>query len=263
MLLGLLFVALGFGMSLDATRAMAITATAAVLVLGLAAFSLPSKPPPQVRGSTPNDAGRHRLSFSVALLFMTIANLLLSQSDILMIGMLLGTDAAAIYSPPAIIASLILLPMIAVNTVISPRIAEDFVFGRRELMPLLPLSILAAESVAIPIAFVACFFSWALLGLFGPAYTAGRTVLIILAVGYLFNVLAGPVDYLLIKTRFARMAAVVLGASAALNLALNALLIPRFGIEGAAVAKVIGVIGWNLGMAAGVWHKLRSGEADS
>jgi O-antigen/teichoic acid export membrane protein len=260
-LLGLLLVAMGFGMDLDATRAMAITTTAAVLVLGLVVFLLPSRLPPDVQGSTPNDAGRHRPSFSMVLLFMIIANLLLSQSDILMIGALLGTDAAAIYAPPAMIASLILFPIIAVNTVVSPRIAEDFASGRRELMPMLPLSIIVAASVAICIAFVVCFFSWKLLWLFGPAYTAGQTVLIILVVGYLFNLLAGPVDYLLIMTRFARMAAIVLGVSAALNLALNALLIPRFGIEGAAVAKVISVIGWNLGMAAGVWHKLREAAA--
>jgi O-antigen/teichoic acid export membrane protein len=52
-------------------------------------------------------------------------------------------------------------------------------------------------------------------------------------------------------------AAWILALHAVLNLALNVILIPRFGIEGAAVATALTRVSWNVVMALVAWRRLR------
>ena len=52
-------------------------------------------------------------------------------------------------------------------------------------------------------------------------------------------------------------AARMLGVSAALNLSPLAVLIPRWGIEGAATASAVVNVAWNVAMAWRVWRRLR------
>jgi len=67
----------------------------------------------------------------------------------------------------------------------------------------------------------------------------------------------GPVIILLMMTGHERAATATTGAGVALHVLLNALLIPRWSIEGAAIAGGISVAALNLAQAALAWRWLR------
>ena len=76
----------------------------------------------------------------------------------------------------------------------------------------------------------------AILGLFGPGFAGGFAPMVILIGGHCVAVAAGSVGFLLVMTGHQREAAAAMGAVVVLNVVLNALLIPRFGAQGAAWA---------------------------
>ena len=68
----------------------------------------------------------------------------------------------------------------------------------------------------------------------------------LLLVGQLVNVLSGSVGMLLSMTGRHYFASLMVTACALLNVLLNYLLIPRFGMTGAALATVVTMILWNV-----------------
>jgi O-antigen/teichoic acid export membrane protein len=84
------------------------------------------------------------------------------------------------------------------------------------------------------------------LGLFGEEFKAARWETIILSCGQLVNVGAGSVGYLMQMTGHHRECAWVFCFSAVLNIIFNGILIPIFGILGAAIATTLCMALWNI-----------------
>ena len=84
-----------------------------------------------------------------------------------------------------------------------------------------------------------------LLAVFGSDFGRGRLALTILVLGQVVNVAAGHVGVLMTMTGHEKRVAATVGASAACNAVLNLILIPRFGIDGAAAATAISLVLWN------------------
>jgi O-antigen/teichoic acid export membrane protein len=75
-----------------------------------------------------------------------------------------------------------------------------------------------------------------LLWLFGKEFITGYPVMFILALGFLAHASVGPVEFVLNMLGEQNRCAFVLFAAAGLNLVLNFILIPHFGLMGAAIA---------------------------
>ena len=75
-----------------------------------------------------------------------------------------------------------------------------------------------------------------LLWLFGPQFTAGYPVMFILAAGLIARAAIGPGEALLSILGQQNICAAVMFITLLVNIALNFALIPRFGLEGAAMA---------------------------
>jgi O-antigen/teichoic acid export membrane protein len=67
----------------------------------------------------------------------------------------------------------------------------------------------------------------------------------------------GSASLLLVMTGHERDAAVGLGIGALLNIVLSLILIPQWGLEGAAVATTISMVAWNLLLVAFVFKRLQ------
>jgi O-antigen/teichoic acid export membrane protein len=104
------------------------------------------------------------------------------------------------------------------------------------------LSLLAALPVAV---FLIVLGQPILSLVFGEAYGVGGTALGILCAGQLANAATGSLTLILNMTGHERDTVMGLGSAAIVNVILNLLLIPRFGIEGAAAATAISVAAWN------------------
>ena len=99
-------------------------------------------------------------------------------------------------------------------------------------------------------------FGKMLLGLFGAEFTTGYVVLLILLAGQVINAMAGSVGYLMTMTGYQNQAAWIIGMSTLVNVGLNAVLIPKLGIVGAAIATATTTVLWNILMLTFVWRKL-------
>ncbi len=84
------------------------------------------------------------------------------------------------------------------------------------------------------------------LSIFGPGFSAGYATLAILMIGQVVNSGAGPVVLLATVTGHQAAAARVLGWSALANVAICLVLIPPFGLLGAACASSATMALWNI-----------------
>ena len=135
----------------------------------------------------------------------------------------------------------------AVNAVAAPRIAALHAQGKRaELQTLVSTMAHWIFWPALATSAAAIIFGLTILAMFGPAFSAGYDALVILVCGHLVRASTGLVSDLLGVTGHQDENAWVLAWSALLNVILNVLLIPRFGIVGAATATAVTMAFWNV-----------------
>ncbi|MGZ5441413.1 MAG: hypothetical protein ACXW5U_03935 [Thermoanaerobaculia bacterium] len=85
--------------------------------------------------------------------------------------------------------------------------------------------------------------------LFGAEFEAGTVPLMILCCSQLVNVLFGSVAVILNMTGNEGMTARGVGIAAVTNIVLNLLLMPTYGVVGAACASLVSMITWNMVLA--------------
>ncbi|KAB2848170.1 MAG: lipopolysaccharide biosynthesis protein [Hyphomicrobiaceae bacterium] len=81
-----------------------------------------------------------------------------------------------------------------------------------------------------------------MLWLFGPEFTAGYAPMFVLAIGLIVKASVGPAEFLLNMLGEQMRSAAVLVFTAILNIVLNFMLIPRYGLIGAAAATSLSLI---------------------
>ncbi|MGC9526764.1 MAG: flippase [Limnospira sp.] len=190
---------------------------------------------------------REWLRVALPLLLQGVFFIVLSQTDILMLGSMVGPDAVGIYSAAAKTALWSSFVLQAVNTVVAPVFAT--LYARTDRGGLQSLVATVAHWIFWPsliLAIALIRFAPALLGLFGPEFVAGRWPMTVLILGQLINVGSGSVGYLMVMTGHQDQSALIFGGSALANLILNAIAIPFLGILGAAIATATCMAIWNV-----------------
>jgi O-antigen/teichoic acid export membrane protein len=207
----------------------------AVLLLrkGLAAAGRPSRfPPPHYEPKTWFLSG-------VPLILMGSMFLVNSNADILMLGGLAGPTEAGIYKAAARGAELLAFGLSIIGAPLGPIVARLYAADDRTRLQreLVRWGRIAFVPTLILAAILVLGGKW-FLSLFGADFVTDEasSALSILALGQLVRAGAGPVEQLLIMTGNGRAAAWLLAVAAAVNVALNAALIPAWGVGGAAVA---------------------------
>ncbi|MCB0331204.1 MAG: polysaccharide biosynthesis C-terminal domain-containing protein, partial [Bdellovibrionales bacterium] len=76
-------------------------------------------------------------------------------------------------------------------------------------------------------------------------YLPAAPVLGILLLAQLFKVISAPTGYVMTMTGNERITSWVIGGAAVLNVILNVLLVPKYGLMGAGIATCISALCWN------------------
>lgn len=192
------------------------------------------------------------LKTSLPMLLTSVTSVILTQTDIVMIGIYLSTEDVGVYAVSIKLALLVSFVLGAINTIVAPRFAELHARGEHERLE----HVVSASSKMIffsvlPIVAGLIILGKPLLSLFGMHFTVGYGVLVILAIGQLFNAIAGSVGYLMNMSGHEKAYNLIMIASVVVNIALNILLIPQYGITGAAIASAVSMV---VGNAAAVWY---------
>lgn len=162
---------------------------------------------------------------------------LMTNVDILAVGILLDPDRAAVYFATVKILALVHFVYFAVRAAAANRFSKYHYSGDRFRMASFLRDTLHWTfwpSLAIGLGLL--IVGKPLLSLFGPTFTEGYPLLYIFVIGLIIRASVGPAESILTMAGQQRICAVVYASVFALNLGLNFVLIPLLGISGAAIA---------------------------
>lgn len=193
-------------------------------------LALPDRP------SAPKRCPRRWLQIALPLLLTSGFQLLLRKTDIFLIGMLVGSEDVGIYFAAQRTAQVVAFFSFAVDTVAAPEVSRLY-HGESDRLQSTVSSLAhwyfwPTLAVALGLSLVA----EPILSLFGPAFTAGVPLLIVLMIGLVINAAMGAQTHLLTLTGHQKSCAYIYGVCAMLNVGLNLLGISLYGVLGAALA---------------------------
>ncbi len=196
------------------------------------------------------------LKVSLSYLVIGVLTVVVSQSDVLILGTLSGGAAAGLYVPAVKLAQLILFPMMAMRSRAAPMMARLYTQGDKVgLQRQLNVTTLTATLSGLVLVIAVVWQRETVLGLFGPEFVKAAPALVVLAVGMMVFSVTGALEGFLIFGPFERMTVLIYSVTAVLNISLNLLFIPRFGVLGAAYATTATIIVRGLISVYVVWRK--------
>ncbi|MFU8812922.1 MAG: lipopolysaccharide biosynthesis protein [Balneolaceae bacterium] len=196
-------------------------------------------------------------SFTLYSLLGGIATVLVWNVDILMLGSMAGLANTAIYAVAFYIGSVITVPQRAIDKIASPLISEKIkkkqwdqvhsIYKKTALHQLLfGLFVFGAIWINIDLFFLAL----------PQQYGAGIWVVFIIGIGKLIDISTGANSDILLHSRYYRFIFYSNLLLVVLTISLNALLIPQFGIEGAAFATATALFTYNTLKVVYLWRVL-------
>jgi O-antigen/teichoic acid export membrane protein len=185
---------------------------------------------------------------------LTIQN----QIDILILGVFQPSASVGVYKVVIVASSFAVFVFNAVNTAAAPIVARIVSTGDRDLLQEVTSGITRLVFLGgLPVCLLLIVFGGRLLGFFyGEAYVVGASALQILCMGQMVNTAFGSVVLMLNMGGYERDTLRAYLATCTMNVLLNLVLIPRFGIEGAAAATATTVLVTKVVLSTLVWRRL-------
>jgi len=185
-------------------------------------------------------------NFALPWIALVVAGEFFYDIDLLLLSGHLGREELAIFGVCTRVFSLVSFGVGAIYAVTMPDMFESEALADRAgfhrkigeanlIASGMSVALLAAVVVGAPVAFL----------LFGPAFQAGVVPLVILCIGLVIRSVFGPASVVLsVHNRpYASLPAVV--ASLAMLVLANLVLVPNFGLTGAALAALAGMSTWS------------------
>ena len=159
--------------------------------------------------------------------------------DVVLLGLLATRRDVGLYSAAYRVCYLMMAVAVATHVVFAPSIARATLAGSMAVRGVLERSVALTATVMLPFVVGAAVLASQLLGLlFGDQFISGAPALRLLAVSIALLALHGTTRSVFVAHHQTKLEAMIFAVAAALNIALNFLLIPRYGIVGAAWATV-------------------------
>lgn len=181
---------------------------------------------------------------------------LLTNADVLMVGAYMQPEDVAVYFATVKTLALVHFVYFAVKAGVAQRYAQ-FTHADPE-----KLADFARETVSwtfwpsLTMALVVLVLGKPMLILFGPEFAEGYPLLFLLVFGVVARAAVGPCESLLTMSGNQNICAVVYAMTLALNIGLNVVLIPAFGLWGAAISTAAAMVFEATALSFTVWRKL-------
>jgi O-antigen/teichoic acid export membrane protein len=200
-----------------------------------------------VQGVKPAFAPRVWMRFAFPMFFNSMIRNILNSTDVIFLGIFATTSQLGFYGAADRMSYFVVAPLIALNTIFSPIIAELHVKGQhKQLENMFKLVTKWSISLSWPVFLSCVVFHQAIMGVFGAKYIVAGLPLIILGFGNLVDAGVGSVNYLLVMTGRPRVILANTVSTVIVNIILAFLLTPRFGIIGAAIAAALTLVILNI-----------------
>ncbi|NJE85499.1 flippase [Thermococcus sp. CX2] len=201
--------------------------------------------------------GIELLTFSLPLMLTGILDYVMSWTDTLMLGYYMTSEVVGLYNAAAPIARMLPVFLNSAGFLYIPTATAFFAQGKLlEMKRIYQVITRWIFLLTFPAFVLILVFPEATIGaLFGPKYTEASLALEILAIGFMFHTFLGlnGMSLTIIGETRANLVGNLFAATA--NILLNVLLIPIYGIEGAATATAVSYIIANIFRSTWLYKK--------
>ncbi len=190
---------------------------------------------------------RTYLKYSLPLVLSASMAIMIDKIDIIMIGNMLDNTSVGIYQISAQIANVTSMLLIIFNTVFAPKISK--LYHQNKIDDLRAVYIKSTKVLGlISLTFLigVFFFGDFILHIFGEEVMVGRQSLLLRSIGQFVNVAVGSVWLMLAMTGKPKFQMYANFIAFIINVVLNFILIPKFGIDGAAFASMVTIVFMNI-----------------
>lgn len=198
------------------------------------------------------------LRTALPLLLLVGTRVAMNRMDVVLVGWLIDTTSAGIFNVASRAAQLAILPLLAINSLLSPTIAALHAKGNQtDLQALITTtawwSLLAALAFTLPLYVGAPY----LLAALGERFVEGVPILRTLLLGQFVAAAMASIVPLLTMTGHERFPSTLLTILLLVKIVAATLVILSFGMMGAAVVAALTTVTWNIVLGAYAWRKLR------
>lgn len=230
--------ALAAGVDLGVNAAIVLTGGSYLVTVILQIWWLHRSMPAEARAAIPAYATLAWAKLTAPIFGSNVVYLVFQRMDVVMVGLLQSPKDAGIYAVAMRAGTFANIFQTAMAANLAPRISRLYWSDRRsEVEPMVLMSIRWTFLPTLALTVFLCVFAKPILAVFGPGFSSGSTVLILIALGQLVSVSSGPVGWLMNMTGHQNITAVVFTATAVATVVAYFVLIPWIGIIGAAIAN--------------------------
>jgi O-antigen/teichoic acid export membrane protein len=185
--------------------------------------------------------------FTTPRAIATLAQITIQRIDIVLVAVILGPSQAAIYTAATRFLVAGQFGNTAISTAAQPRFTELFAVGdRRQANLVFQATTAWLILLTWPLYLLVLVYGPQFLSIFGRSYSAGYPVMVILAITQIVAAACGQVDMVLITTGRSGWSLANGLLAVVVNVGLDLLLIPRYGITGAAIGWAAAIGAANL-----------------
>jgi O-antigen/teichoic acid export membrane protein len=222
---------------------MVVSVASSVISLSLAMLWLRRFLPNDYRQAEPRYQVKEWLRVAFPMFLIGGTQILITQSTIVILGLLSTSDNVGYFSAVSRLANLMIFLPLAVGIVMGPIIARLYSQGDKiRLQTILRQASRIAFVFTLLIGSIFLVFGKKILGIFGSEYIVAYKALNMLVIGYLVDTGLGISIITLTMTGFEKIVARYQIASAVLLIILCTLLTPSMGSDGAALGFMITMI---------------------
>jgi len=179
------------------------------------------------------------IRFAIPLGASEFMNGILQRANVFILSYFSGAAAVAVFAASEELGRSVAGMRYAFDSIAAPMMSEALHQGDRERLRYnLALMTRWVASASAPIALTLLALREPLLWLYGPAYVSGVTAMGLLVCGHLVNGVLGLTGYVIVMSGRSGVFFWDNLLAAGVNLGLSFLLIPRYGVTGAAIASL-------------------------
>jgi O-antigen/teichoic acid export membrane protein len=194
---------------------------------------------------------------SLPMMITTISSVMISAIPIFLLEYFISQSEVGIFSITFRISGLVSLSLVIVNTVAAPKFSELYWSKKmNDLQKMISQSAKIMFWIALLIGLVLIIWSEEWLGLFGEEFRKGKIALIILVISQLINASTGSVGILMNMSGHQKKLRNIIVTASIISFCIYIILIPLYGIIGAAIGCLISNILVNITAVIFVHRKM-------
>ncbi len=199
---------------------------------------------------------RGMANYGIYTLLGGLTTVVVWNIDIMMLGSMTGLEQTAVYAIAFYIGTVIAVPKRAIDKIATPLIADHIHKNEWGKVEEIYCKTALTQSISgILILLLIWVNATPLLGLLPDVYSDGIRVILFIGLGKLFDMATGTNGSIILTSKHYRFDLITNILLVIFTVTTNLLLIPRYGIEGAAIATMLSIILYNLIKYLFVWIK--------